>query len=1051
MFSCERNEGWSRVFKLSDFGIAPNEQFVINSGEVALSKSNSGAILQFNIYSIDENFPEFFHSLYPRTLLGSRGIGKAPVINNGPQIVKVDFEEPIIIPAGVDRILVSVQKIEDPYNPESAEVFIAGTKEDTGTSWYEGCENNNKLTPTTDLTTPVPNANFYINVTGEVFNTLITGATTRLSHNVCDDIINTNIHSCTSSYIYWARAFNLEEFGISSNEEFIITSGQVGINKVGWLPEISFNIYEIDENFPASFSESNLIGSSQYQTLRPNSSINPQIVQIDFETPIVIPAGVKRILVEVHKGIVYGDGLAFIAGSTQDNDLSWQRGCTNVAGGPNFGNDEYVSTAEFGKPDANFYINVTGNVNHVTNKFQMNIVNICSEFLKEFSINNMTNIKSVIWDFGDPNSGSENTSTDLSPFHDFSIDGIYTITATVTAKDGSVEVLTETIDVKEPPQAYGINNIYACEDSFNTGFSSSFDVSLVNQQVLGGQVDKVVTFIDGSGNEYSSLPNPFTNTVKNRETISVRVAHKDNLCCYSETTFDLIINPLPDISKVKDIVQCDDDNDGFTEFSLSQLETIVKANNPNYKVTFFHENGEEILNHDLVTNKIIHEETITVSVLNTDSNCSIDNTFKLIVSPIPVALQIGPLIGCDDNNDGISEYFDTSNVEGQILNGQKGMKVSYFDQNGNQIVGPLSNPYTNKEPFNEDVIIRVTNPNTGCFDETVLEFRTATQPIINKPDDIYACDIGNGFAKFNTELIEKEIIGNQQGLTIYYYDDNGNQLSSPLPKLFSNTVPNSQTIYVRVEDSSNPNCYSETSVDLIVKSLPDINLKKEYFICDSEPFISLTVKSGYSSYEWYFEDGDLISSTHEANVKKEGLYTLRVTEEANNVICHNEFTFSLAQSNRANIEFVNYGALGNNYIEIVANGSGSFEYSINGVDYQDSNYFTNVAGGTYQVFVRDKEGCGKDSKEISIIDYPKFFTPNGDGHNDTWHLYGRESLDYHTVDIFDRYGRLLTKLNRNSEGWDGKLYNKDLPSGDYWFKLNLIRGKAITGHFSLIR
>jgi hypothetical protein len=44
-------------------------------------------------------------------------------------------------------------------------------------------------------------------------------------------------------------------------------------------------------------------------------------------------------------------------------------------------------------------------------------------------------------------------------------------------------------------KAYGINNIYACEDA--TGFSKSFDTSIVTQQVLGGQTDKVVTFIDG--------------------------------------------------------------------------------------------------------------------------------------------------------------------------------------------------------------------------------------------------------------------------------------------------------------------------------------------------------------------------------------------------------------------------------------------------------------------------------------------------------------------------------------------------------------------------
>lgn len=78
--------------------------------------------------------------------------------------------------------------------------------------------------------------------------------------------------------------------------------------------------------------------------------------------------------------------------------------------------------------------------------------------------------------------------------------------------------------------------MYACEDIANTGVSSTFDLSNIESQVLGGQSNKVVTFIDGSGNQYTSLPSPFTNTIINRETITVRVSHSNNLCCYSETS-----------------------------------------------------------------------------------------------------------------------------------------------------------------------------------------------------------------------------------------------------------------------------------------------------------------------------------------------------------------------------------------------------------------------------------------------------------------------------------------------------------------------------------
>jgi hypothetical protein len=95
-------------------------------------------------------------------------------------------------------------------------------------------------------------------------------------------------------------------------------------------------------------------------------------------------------------------------------------------------------------------------------------------------------------------SGVNNTSTDLSPFHDFSIDGKYTVLAIVTGKDGTVEVLTG--DAKELKSLR--NQQYLCMWRwFDSWFSKSFDTSIV-QQVLGGQTDKVVIFIDGKGNKY---------------------------------------------------------------------------------------------------------------------------------------------------------------------------------------------------------------------------------------------------------------------------------------------------------------------------------------------------------------------------------------------------------------------------------------------------------------------------------------------------------------------------------------------------------------------
>ena len=1041
--NCDYEEHWARGFTLSDFGITTSEQFIIRSGQVAISNSYNGAIMAFDIFGIDSNFP----NSTPNYIGGA--VTYAPQIGNVPEIVPIEFLNPIVVPTDVEKILVVVTQSDDIYNPDYKEVLIAGTAQDNDVSWFSGCREYYTYTPTTELNNPVPNANFFINVTGETFSPSNYGSNTTLTHNVCDNVIRTSQHSCSFGEQSWARVFNLEDFGISDNEEFIINSGQIGVSSTRGGATVTFNIYEIDDNFPSSFSENSLIGSSQeVQIPYVDSYYNiTRIFTIDFNFPIAVSASIKRILVVVNVGIVWGDGVMFIGGTEQDNDVSWYKGCSTANGGflPSF-----VTTESIGYGDARFFINVTGNVNHITNNFEMNISNICSEFLKEFSVENKDNIASVIWDFGDSASGADNTSADLSPFHDFSSDGAYTVTATVTGNDSSVEVLTETINVKEPPNVYGINNIEACEDSPNSGFTSSFNTSTIQSQVLGSQTGRVVTYIDGSGNEYETLPNPFTNTIKDRETITVRVARSDELCCYSETSFDLIVNPLPDLTTIEDIQECDDDTDGFTTFNLTQIQSDLSGNNN--LVNFYFEDGGQISNSQLnaVINKIENEETITVRVTNNVTNCYNETTFKLFVNPLPIANALEELIGCDDNNDGISEYFDTTNVENTVLGSQNGMILTYYNSTGNSI--NLTNPFTNSTPNQETITVRVTNQQTNCYAETQLVLNTSTKPQINTPLDKYSCNEGNGIGSFNLGSLKNEIIGNQNNLNVYYFDANGTDITNTITSNFKNTIAWNQTIFVKVENASSNLCMSETSFNLKVNELPEVNIESEYFLCNLEPSLEVAVDLGFNSYEWIFEDGTLVSNNYNVTITNAGNYNLKISEIKNGITCENNYGFKLVRSVLPKIENVDYKELtDSNFIKINASGDGDFQYSIDGNIYQNSNTFNNVLGGIYTVYVRDRLGCGIDSKEITIIDYPKYFTPNNDGNNDFWHIKGVANYPNAIVNIYDRYGKLLKQINVNSSGWDGTFSGKYMPNSDYWFTVFLNEEKSFTGHFALKR
>ena len=67
------------------------------------------------------------------------------------------------------------------------------------------------------------------------------------------------------------------------------------------------------------------------------------------------------------------------------------------------------------------------------------------------------------------------------------------------------------------------------------------------------------------------------------------------------------------------------------------------------------------------------------------------------------------------------------------------------------------------------------------------------------------------------------------------------------------------------------------------------------------------------------------------------------------------------------------------------------------------------------------------------MDYPKFFTPNGDGFNDTWHIINFDKFREAEIQIFDRYGRFITQLTQNTQGWDGTYNGKPVFATDYWF------------------
>ena len=138
-----------------------------------------------------------------------------------------------------------------------------------------------------------------------------------------------------------------------------------------------------------------------------------------------------------------------------------------------------------------------------------------------------------------------------------------------------------------------------------------------------------------------------------------------------------------------------------------------------------------------------------------------------------------------------------------------------------------------------------------------------------------------------------------------------------------------------------------------------------------------------------------------------------------------------------------------------AGGSGDFEYQLNDGLPQQSNQFTGVFAGEHKITVRDKNGCTEIFLEVFALNYPRYFTPNGDGYHETWNIDSLKEQAEARIYIFDRYGKLLKFITPSTSGWDGTFNGQPLPATDYWFKLLYIgrdgSEKEFKSHFSLKR
>lgn len=336
-------------------------------------------------------------------------------------------------------------------------------------------------------------------------------------------------------------------------------------------------------------------------------------------------------------------------------------------------------------------------------------------------------------------------------------------------------------------------------------------------------------------------------------------------------------------------------------------------------------------------------------------------------------------------------------------------------------------------------------------------------PVANMPQDLQECDPENdGTAEFdlseNTPLILGEQSADDFNVSYHITQEDADTGVAPLNDVSYTNTSDPQVIYARIANASNPSCYSTTQFEISALPSPQLAQQEERVVClNTGEYIRLDALSDTASTAGLTFGWSTGSEMPFIEVNQPGTYSVTVT---NALGCENTLHLTVIPSDVAVIDDVIIEDLRdiNTVLVLASPPAGvetTYQYSLDRPNgpFLESNFFDNVEPGIHTVYIKDDNGCGIISKQISILSIPKFFTPNGDGVNDTWNIVGMNTRFYSQSEIFifDRYGKLLGSADPRGPGWDGTYKGSKLPSTDYWYVVRLDDGRTVRGHFSMVR
>lgn len=413
----------------------------------------------------------------------------------------------------------------------------------------------------------------------------------------------------------------------------------------------------------------------------------------------------------------------------------------------------------------------------------------------------------------------------------------------------------------------------------------------------------------------------------------------------------------------------------------------------------------------------------------------------------PIQIPYYEFIACDTNNDGeiginLQDFID--------FVGPQAISVSFHPTRNDAI--------QNTNPI-ENLIIRVSNSTPkiwariigkgGCISYTEINFIINSSQLINDTKNVCLDYFEN---QYFLTLDQIQELYNSQISVFQSHEDADLFLNEITESILINETENQIDLYIR--QRNNLACDEIYKVTFNLKKPTPFRLE-DATICPYNGSILYQIPNDLEAthIQWNgLKEEDLNQNLNAETViiTQEGNYSLSITNQ-NGCTFTEEFTITTSPYLTVRI-FIDSAS--NLILDFGVNEANNFQFSIDGgLSWNEGNSYNQLALGSYEVWIRDKNsnGCIVYKETITNNLLTNFFSPNDDGINDSWKINGFEKYEWITVEIYNRYGKSLInkKIEYSNEIWDGKVNGTTQKPDSYWFKLSTSENHIFQGYVIL--